>query len=137
MRKSKTYEHDLNAIKKLGEEYFQSANSGNVEGCIATMAPDAVIMPPNRPSIVGIEQLRGLSRDYHAAYEVRYNLAFDEVEVAGDMAFARATATGTRRHRSEGSVETVAWRNVWILKRQPDKAWRFSHIIFNCTMPLE
>ena len=48
MRESTTSEHDVNAIKKLGEDYFQSANSGNVEGCIATMAPDVIIVPPNR-----------------------------------------------------------------------------------------
>jgi ketosteroid isomerase-like protein len=137
MREPKTSEHDENAIKKLGEEYFQAANTGNVEQCIATMAPDVVIMPPNRASIVGIEQLRCLSRDYHAVYEVKYSLVFDEVEVAGDVAFARATATGTRRHRSEANVERVAWRNVWILKRQRDNTWKFWRIIFNSTVPLE
>ena len=135
MRESIRSEDDVRAIKDLAEEYFQSANNGNVEGCIATMAPDVIIMPPNRPSILGIEQLRGLSRDYHDWYEVRYSLSVDEVEVAGDIAFARATANGTRRHRGESSTENVAWRNVWILKRQPDKTWRFWRIIFNSTMP--
>jgi len=41
------------------------------------MAQDVIIMPPGRPSIIGIEQLRRLSSDYHAAYEVEYTLTYD------------------------------------------------------------
>ena len=136
MRESTSAEEDVRAIKDLAEQYFQSANNGNVEGCIATMAPDVVIMPPNRTSILGVEHLRGLSREYHASYEMRYSLSFEEVEVAGDVAYARATASGTRRHWGEDNAENMEWRNVWILKRQPDKTWRFWRIIFNTAKPV-
>jgi uncharacterized protein (TIGR02246 family) len=127
--------HDLNAIKKLGEEYFEATNAGDAERCIATMAADVVIMPPNVASIIGTEQLRSLARDYHDKYSARYELVYDEVKTSGDLGFVRATVTGSRTSRSDGSVERVVWRNLWIVKRQADGQWKFWRIIFNGTMP--
>ena len=84
------------AIKQLGEEYFAATNAGNAERCIATMAPDVVIMPPERPIIFGHEQLRALAHGYHATYDLSYSLMFDEVETHGDWGFVRATVSGNR-----------------------------------------
>ncbi|HVP51941.1 MAG TPA: DUF4440 domain-containing protein [Terriglobales bacterium] len=131
----RTADSDVNAIKALGEEYFRAANAGDTDRCIATMARDVIIMPPDRLSISGIDQLRRLSSDYHAAYEVEYKLVYDEVEIAGEIAFVRATATGTRKSRMDGTVERVAWRNLWILRRQPDGTWKFWRIMFNTPTP--
>ena len=124
-------EHDVDAIKALGREYFEAAGAADVNRCSVTMAPDVVVMPPGRQSIVGLEQLRRLSADYHATYEVKYTLSYEEVSVAGDIAVARATATGTRTSRSDSSVEKLQWRNLWVLRRQPDGSWKFWRIMFN------
>ena len=135
MDRNATTDDDVNAIKKLGEEYFEATNAGNSDRCIATMAPDVIIMPPNRPSIVGKEQLRRLSHDYHVTFEEKCDLVYEEVETTGDLGFARATVTGTRTSRSDGSIEKLVWRNVWIVKRQADGKWRFWRIMFNSPMP--
>jgi len=122
---------EVNAIRQLGEEYFEAAAAGDVKRCIRTMAPDVVVMPPDRPTIVGVEELRRRSSDYHATYEVKYTLTYEEVSVAGDFAIARSTATGTRTSRERSAVERVRWRNLWVLKRQPDRTWKFWRIMFN------
>jgi uncharacterized protein (TIGR02246 family) len=126
-----TADEDVKAIKQVGEEYFDATNLGDADRCLATMAADVVIMPPGRPSIIGKDELRRLSREYHARFELSYSLVYDEVEVTGDLAFARASVSGTRTSRSDGSVEKLFWRNLWILKRQADGKWRFWRIIFN------
>ncbi len=128
---------DVSAIKQLGEEYFKAANAGDVDRCVATMAPDVVVMAPDRPTIVGAEALRALSSNYHATYEVEYRLVYDEIEIAGDLAFARSTALGTRKSRSDGRIEMVAWRNLWVFRRQIDGNWNFWRIIFNSAIPPE
>ena len=130
-----TVDDDVRAIKAIGEEYFEATNLGDANRCMATMAPDVVIMPPDRPSIMGKEVLRRLSLDYHSKFKLNYNLVYDEVLVKGDWAFARATANGTRTALSDGSVEKLLWRNLWILKRQADGKWKFWRIIFNSAGP--
>ena len=59
-----TTDDDVKAIKKLGEEFFAGVNAEDLDRRMATMHPDVVIMPPDRPSIVGKEEIRRLSRDY-------------------------------------------------------------------------
>jgi uncharacterized protein (TIGR02246 family) len=125
---------DVTAITRLGERYFEATNAGDAERCIATMAADVIIMPPDAPSIIGVEQLRRRSQAYHAQYSAKYKLVFDEIEVFGDTAFARTTVSGMRTQRSDGSVEQLLWRNLWIVKRQVDGQWKFWRIIFNAAL---
>jgi len=131
-----TTDDDVQAIKQVGKEYFEATNLGDANRCLATMAPDVVVMPAGRPSIIGKEDLRSLSRDYHSKFLLNYTLEYDEVLVRGDLAFARASVAGSRTSRSDGSVEKVAWRNLWIFKRQADGKWKFWRIIFNSAIPL-
>jgi ketosteroid isomerase-like protein len=128
MEMNATTDDDVKAIKKVGEEFFAGVNAGD---------PDAVIIPPDRPSIVGKEEIRRLSRDYSAAFEEKCSLVYDEVETAGHWGFARATVTGTRTSRSGGGVEKVSLKNLWIVKRQADGEWKFWRIMFNSTRPAD
>ena len=100
---------------------------------MATMDPDAVIMPPDRPSIVGKEEIRRLSNDYSAVFQEKCSVVYDEVETVGDWGFVRATVTGTRTYKSGGGVENVSLKNLWIVKRQADGQWKFWRIMFNNT----
>jgi len=80
-----TTDDDVRAIKKLAEEFFAGVNAGDLDRRMATMDPDAVIMPPDRPSIVGKEEIRRLSHDYSTSFEEQCSLVYDEVEAAGNL----------------------------------------------------
>ena len=125
---------DVEEIKKLGQDYFDATNAGNPDRAAATMAPDVVIMPPDRLPIVGKKEIRRFAHDYHAKFELKYALEYDEVETAGDWGFARATVTGTRTSKSCGAVEQVTLKNLWIFKKQADGKWNFWRIMFNSTV---
>ena len=131
-----TIDDDVNAIKKLGEEFFAGVNTGDLDRRMSTMDADAIIMPPNRPCIVGREDIRRLCKSYSAAYEEKCSLVYDEVETAGNWGFARATVTGIRISKSGGEVEQISLQNLWILKRQVDGKWKFWRIMFNSTLAL-
>ncbi len=130
-----TTDDDVNAIKKMGDEFFAGVNTGDLARRMSTMDADAIIMPPNRPSIVGREEIRRLSKSYSEIYEEKCTLVYDEVETSGNWGFARATVTGTRISRSGGTVEKVSFNNLWIVKRQADGKWRFWRIMFNSIIP--
>ena len=131
-----TVDDDVKAIKKLGEEFFAAVNAADLDRRMATMAPDVIIMPPDRPAIMGKEEIRRLSQEYAASFEEQCSVAFDEVETAGHWGFARAMVTGRRTSKVGGEVENVSLKNLWIFKRQSDGKWKFWRIMFNGAMPL-
>src|SRR5690349_5834643 len=94
------------------------------------MAQDVIIMPPGRPSIIGIEQLRRLSSDYHAAYEVEYAVPYDHVDAVCVLACARALASPTRTTRLVVDVGNVERLFISILRQQRADRWKFWRIIF-------
>lgn len=136
MRTNATTHDEIEALKRVGEEFFAGTNAGDLDRRIATMAPEAIIMPPNRPPIVGKEEIRRLSQAYQATFEEQCILSYEEVETAGNWGFVRATVNATRTSRSTGEVEEVSLKNLWILKRQPDGEWKFWRIMFNSNNPL-
>ncbi len=130
-----TTDDDVKAIKKVGEEFFAATNAGDLDRRMATMAPDAIIMPPDRPPILGKGEIRRLSHDYQATFEEKCILVYDEVETAGNWGLVRATVTGTRTSKSGGEVEKLSLKNLWIVKRQADGKWKFWRIMFNRNNP--
>jgi uncharacterized protein (TIGR02246 family) len=135
MKTSAIADDDVKAIRRLGEEFFEAVNAGDLDRRIATMDPDAVIMPPDRPSIVGKEEIRRLSHEYSAVFEEKCSLAYDEVEAVGHWGFVRATVTGTRTSKSGSEVEKVNLKNLWIVKKQANGQWKFWRIMFNSNPP--
>jgi uncharacterized protein (TIGR02246 family) len=135
MSTSASSDDDVQAIRKLGEEFFAGVTAADLDRRMATMDPDAVIMPPDRPSIVGKEEIRQLSHDYSAVFQEKCSVVYDEVETAGPWGFVRATVTGTRTSRSGGGVVNVNLKNLWIVKRHADGQWKFWRVMFNNTAP--
>lgn len=135
MSPNATTESGIMAIKKVGEEFFAGTNSGDLERRMATMADDAIIMAPDRPPIVGKEEIRRLSSNYQASFEEKCVLAYDEVEMAGNWGFVRATVTATRTAKAGGRVDRLSLKNLWIVRRQADGEWKFWRIMFNSNNP--
>jgi ketosteroid isomerase-like protein len=128
---------DVKAIKELGEEYFAAASAQDLDRRMATMAPGAIIMPPDRASIIGQEEIRRLSREYAATFASQYTLVYDEIETVENWGFVRASVSGTRTSQSGGAIEKVSWRNLWIVKKQANGQWKFWRIMFNSAIPPE
>jgi ketosteroid isomerase-like protein len=126
---------DLNAIKELGQEFFAAVNAGDLNRRMATLDADVVIMPPDRPSIVGAKEMRRVSRDYADLFDEQCRLVYDEIEIIGNWGFVRANVTGTRTSKSDGGAEKVNLKNLWIVKKQPDGGWKFWRIMFNSNDP--
>src|ERR1022692_41175 len=135
MQTSATTDDDVEAIRKLGKEFFAAVNTGDLERRTATMDPDIVIMQPDRACIVGKEEFRRLSREYSSAHEEKCTLFYEEIQVIGSCAFVRSTVTGTRTAKSSGGVEKINLKNLWIVRKQADGQWKFWRIMFNSNAP--
>src|SRR5437588_9862314 len=89
---------DMNcaAIKAVLKSYEQALNANDVVGIVKLYTDDAVLLPPNAPTAVGIDAVRATYTGLFQA--IHLNLTFEIAEVkvvAPDWAFLRSASTGS------------------------------------------
>ena len=132
---------DVAAIKRLNDDRKAASDAGDASTHAALYTDDAILMPPNRPAVVGREAL--LAR-WEAMYErhaaSRFTRKFTEevleVEVAGDWAFMRTAGTVTLTPKAGGEPIEYSGKTLAILKRQPDGAWKCYRTMGHTDRPL-
>jgi uncharacterized protein (TIGR02246 family) len=115
---------DVEAITAWFEQYNAAVNSGDLEGWMALVADDAVVLPPDELPISGMDELRPLYEAVFGTYAFQFTPRLDEVVVAGDLAVLRAFYEETLTVRGEG--ETMEFSGLWlmILRKQSDDSWK-------------
>lgn len=119
-------------IERLGRQWEEAANTGQVERLMEVYAPDAVILPPGGPTIEGSETIRELFRQEFERFDTKIAYTTQKIEVEGDMAYRRGRYVwrGTPRGAPGPAVETTnKFLEVW--RRQPDGSWRITVDIWN------
>ncbi|NOR12305.1 MAG: DUF4440 domain-containing protein [Candidatus Aminicenantes bacterium] len=124
-------EADVEAIKSLVNEVEKAFNERNLEAYMATIADDAVYMPPGVPALIGKEAIRNWY-DFEAT-SFKATIFSDEIEVHGDWAFSRAHWKGSWIQKDSGETTQMESKTVNIFRRQPDGSWKSSHAIWNYT----
>lgn len=128
---------DVTAIKALNEKWAAAQTAGNVEGILAPLAADFVLMPPNESAQTGIPAARAWVEKLLAQVTFTSGTAaLDEVIVSGDWAFARGTFSATSQPKSGGSPTTSATKYALLLRRQADGSWKIARDIWNAAPPL-
>jgi len=120
------------AVKAAYQEYADSLNSGNADRWLALWTEDGVQMPPGVPANVGKEKI---SARVHGALEVisfsDMQINTEEVQVAGDWAYARGTYTVTRIPKDGSDPIFIDGKYMSIFQKQPDGSWKLYRDIFN------
>jgi len=95
-----------------------------VEAYVATVADDAVWMPPNSPAVVGKEAIRSWAWGFFSRYALDVDSLPVEVLQVGDQLAVRRFRSMGRYIPSDGG-ETVPYdqKYVDILRREPDGSW--------------
>src|SRR5687767_2501024 len=82
----------LEALNALQKQVDEAIVSGDTERYMALLSDDAVLMPPNGQPIVGRAAIRSWNQEMSKRFRIqRYAPVDQEVIVAGDWAFRRAT----------------------------------------------
>jgi uncharacterized protein (TIGR02246 family) len=118
-------------IERLGRQWEEAANTGQVERLIEVYAPDAVILPPGGPTIEGSETIRELFRQEFERFDTRIAFTTQEIEIEGDMAYRRGRYVwrGTPRGSGQTIETTNKFLEIW--RRQPDGTWRIAVDMWN------
>lgn len=126
---------DKHTISKVGERELSALNAGDIDGNLATLTTDVVMMSPNEPVINGAAGVRAWLREAHD--QATFNLRYTEshVVVAGDWAVERYVAAGTITPKKGGKPTEERAKGIHIYQRQPDGGWLIAQDIWNSDSP--
>lgn len=116
------------------DSYAAALRANNVEALIALYASNGVFMRDNMPAVVGREALRAAYREVFATLKVDLSFTIQETEVAGDMAWLRATSSGRMKVLATGMESAEAFNLVVVFRREAG-AWKIRNYIYASSRP--
>jgi ketosteroid isomerase-like protein len=127
---------DLAAIRANDSAFASAAEAGDAAGVAARYVPDAQLMPPNAPTVKGREAVEKSWGGLLGAYQLKFQVAADEVEGRGDLAYSRGhyTLDGTPKAKGAPPIHDEG-KFLEILRRQPDGGWRYAVDMYSSDLP--
>ena len=115
-----------NRIAELESAWSGMFGDGNLEGVMALMAKDSVLIMPGSKPIVGLEDIRSATKAMlESDDQVSWVSDFAFVSASGDMAYDYGTAT---TQSPDGSSIQGHYLVVWI---KEDGKWKVAADMFN------
>jgi uncharacterized protein (TIGR02246 family) len=99
-------------------------NSGDVDGSLAYFSEDFTQMPPGEEGLVGLDVIADIWRQFVAENTATWEPVVTEVQIVGDLAYARGSATESSTPRDGGETTSAAYDSVWVFKREADGSWK-------------
>jgi len=117
-------EADVEALKKIEEEWGAAFASGDVEKFLSFYTDDAVNIQFNEPPLIGKEANRGILQQLFDQFTMEVDGTLEDVQVSCDLAFTRGTNTGVRTPKAGG--ESIKFKTNWvtIYRKQSDGTWK-------------
>lgn len=114
------------------ERYAAGLRWGAADALVGLYTADGVFIRDDLPATTGTEALRAAYRQVFATLKV--DLAFDikETEVAGDMAWLRATSKGRVKTLASG-VEATESFNIVVIFRHAAAGWKIRCFMYNAS----
>ncbi len=124
--------HEQAQIAALFDRYETALNTSDVDAILELYAPDGVFMPPSAPTAEGAAQVRAAYEFVFSTIQLAIRFSIDEVEVHGDLAFARTGSKGTVRILADGTSGPEENRELFILEKHRGE-WKIARYMFNKT----
>lgn len=129
-------EADISAINELYNQYCSYANAGELDNFISLWMDNGIRMEPDRPSIIGKENIRKYFEIPFELFSTNVSIYGDtEIQVNNDMAFGRGTYTLSLTPKDGGPTTTIDGKWIDILKRQADGSWKIYIDMVNYNAP--
>jgi ketosteroid isomerase-like protein len=126
---------DVAAIDAVREAEMAMINSGSADGVAEVYAANVAMMPPNEPTVNGMDALRTWWTELASQVTMTGRYTSSEVTVSGDWAFDRYTAELTATPRAGGESVTETIKGVHVLQRGADGSWRVVQDVWNSDAP--
>src|SRR6266849_2503662 len=123
------------AITAVLKSYEQALNASDVQGVVKLYTDDAVLLPPNAPSAVGVDAVRAT---YAGIFQtIHINLTFEIAEVnvvSPEWAFLRSTSNGTVTILATGAQIPSSNHELFVLDKTQG-GWKLARYSFSSVLP--
>jgi ketosteroid isomerase-like protein len=123
---------DAATLKSLDDEWSKAVGSRDVEKTISYYSDDAILMPPNIPTLTGKEPIRALWKSMLESTTFSGGWKATKVEVArsGDLAYISGSYEFTEQDDS-GKPMTDKGMHLEVWRKQTDGSWKCVADMFN------
>ena len=134
---SDTQAADEAALRKLDDEWSKAAGAKDVEKTISYYSADAVVMPPNIPTLTGKDPIRTLWKSMLDSPDFSGGWKATKVEVArsGDLAYLSGTYEFNEKDDG-GKPITDKGKYLEVWKKQADGSWKCVADMFSSDLPV-
>ena len=123
------------AIKAVLESYEQALDAGDVQGVVKLYSDDAVLLPPNAPSAVGIDAVRATYTGIFQAIHIDLTFEIAEVKVVSpDWAFLRSNSKGSITILAKGAQIPSSNHELFVLHKTHGH-WKLARYSFSSVLP--
>lgn len=126
---------DRAAVDAVRNHEQAALNAGNIDSLLLVYADDIDMMAPGAPSARGSAAVRELTTGMLKDATPAVNYTSSNVEISGDIAIDRYTATLTMTPRAGGTATNETIKGVHVLRRQADGSWKIIQDIWNVDPP--
>jgi ketosteroid isomerase-like protein len=131
-------QREIESLNELQKQVDAAIISGDTERYVGLIADDAVLMPPNAPPVIGKDAIRSWNREMSKQFQIqKYASVDDEVIVAGEWAFRRATIDWTLAPTGSGKPIRDSGKYIIIYRRQANGTWRVARDIWNSNTQMQ
>ncbi len=125
------------AIHKLDAAFTKAVAARDSQGLVSGFyAPDAVLMSPNQPAIVGRENIRVALQGMMDAGVTSLKLETIEIGSAGDLAWERGKYTLSMTPPGSAPIQDVG-KSLVVFRRQPNGTWRAIVDMYSSDQPAQ
>jgi len=128
---------DVAGINATLGQYVEAVNAADPAAYGKTLTDDVVFMPPDSPRLTGREAVVAWAkRDFFDRFKIKFQAAFDEVQVFDSQAFAPGSFSLDLTPKAGGKQILMTGKFMNVFRKQADRSWKYSQAIFNFDKPL-
>jgi len=117
-------EVDVEAIKKITDDFNAAINAGDIDKLVSLYTDDAVRIPPNKPALIGKEAIRSMFQEQLDKFTVQNEGVIVDLKVSGDLAFVRGSWTSINTPKTGGEPLKENGSFVSVFQKQPEGSWK-------------
>jgi ketosteroid isomerase-like protein/uncharacterized protein YciI len=121
---------DRKEIEELHRRDEEASKKGDYATLRSLLSENMVMLAPGQKPVPGRERMTKMEALMKDVKILQYDLAFDEVEIAGDYAFEWGTISGSSQ-LPDGSVTKAELNVMRILRRDSSGRWKVHRSIWN------